>query len=48
MNKNFALEYMQNKLFKCLVWFKIYNNYNEYWVIMYYDNLHNKVNGEDL
>lgn len=32
-----------------IVWFKIYiSSYNEYGIVLYYDNLYNRANGEDL
>ena len=34
--------------FKKSVWFKIYKNYSNYKVILYYDNEYNHSNGEDL
>lgn len=30
------------------VWFRICENYGEYYIAMYYDNEYNRANGEDL
>ena len=30
------------------VWFKICESYGEYYICMYYDNIYNQANGEDL
>ena len=30
------------------VWFRIVRHYNEYYITMYYDNMYNQANGEDL
>lgn len=35
---------MSNKM----VWFRISEYYGEYRILMYYDNLYNRSNGEDL
>lgn len=35
-------------LVKKTVWFRICENYGEYYIAMYYDNEYNCANGEDL
>lgn len=30
------------------VWFMIQENYGQYYIGLYYDNLHNQAHGEDL
>lgn len=43
-----ALDWILDKISKKAVWFLIDRNYNEYRIIMYYDNEYNRANGEDL
>lgn len=31
-----------------VVWFTIYRDYSDYYIVMYYENTHNAANGEDL
>lgn len=37
-----------NKLDKKIVWFRIIKQHGEYGIAMYYDNIYNEANGEDL
>lgn len=39
---------LANELVNGGVWFMLYKNYGEYRVVMYYENLDNAANGEDL
>lgn len=53
MDEDEAYEYVFNKLFEALngqVWFTINKavSYDKYYISIYYDNLENKSNGEDL
>ena len=41
-------KYIENKLYKKLVWFKISKYSGEYYITMYYDNEYNMAHGEDL
>ena len=41
---NTALSFVLNKQ----VWFMICESYGEYYIAMYYDNVYNQANGEDL
>lgn len=46
---NFGTELIMMGLkFKKHVWFKIFEYYGNYRIVMYYDNKHNEANGEDL
>ena len=48
-SQNMALEYMYDVISKKTVWFMISEDgYNKYSICMYYDNLYNQANGEDL
>jgi hypothetical protein len=42
------IKYMFSRIEKKLVWFMIYKNYGKYNIAIYYDNVYNKANGEDL
>ena len=41
-------DYGINLLLKCPVWFMIDETYGKYRIIMYYDNMYNRPDGEDL
>ena len=43
-----ALVVMEDLLRKKAVWFRIEKYYNDYYILMYYDNVYNQANGEDL
>ena len=48
-SRNMVFEYMYDIISKKTVWFMISENgYNKYTICMYYDNLYNQANGEDL
>lgn len=42
------LTHFIEKFSKNSVWFMINENYGKYKILMYYDNLHNQANGDDL
>ena len=47
--ENMAMKYFLDMVEKKTVWFMISENgYNKYTICMYYDNLYNQANGEDL
>lgn len=46
--KNLAAKIGMEMLFKKSVWFRICEQYGEYYIAMYYDNEYNQANGEDL
>lgn len=43
-----AMRIGMDMIFKKPVWFRICENYGEYYITMYYDNEYNHANGEDL
>ena len=43
-----ALMVAEELLRKKAVWFRIEKYYNDYYIVMYYDNVYNQANGEDL
>ncbi|MDE5918707.1 MAG: hypothetical protein K2H05_04255 [Duncaniella sp.] len=43
-----CLQYSLSKAEKQKVWFIIGQYYNEFFIVMYYDNIYNQANGEDL
>ncbi|MBR5638957.1 MAG: hypothetical protein IKW83_04250 [Muribaculaceae bacterium] len=43
-----SLKVMEELLRKKTVWFRIEKHYNEYYIAMFYDNVYNQANGEDL
>lgn len=43
-----ALMVLEDLLRKKTVWFRIEKYYNEYYIVMYYDNVYNQADGEDL
>lgn len=45
---NLALEYTMELYSKKQVWFIIVEFYGKYYIAMYYDNVYNRANGEDL
>lgn len=44
---NYALTQLENKL-SGVVWFSIFEHYGKYYISIFYDNLRNRPNGEDL
>lgn len=43
-----AMMVLEDLLRKKAVWFRIEKYYNDYYIVMYYDNVYNQANGEDL
>lgn len=43
-----AASYVYDKIVKKSVWFMIAQNSDRYYIVMYYDNVYNEANGEDL
>jgi len=43
-----SLVVMEELLRKKTVWFRIEKYYNDFYIVMYYDNVYNQANGEDL
>lgn len=48
MNKELALTMMMEVASHKLVWFIISEDYGKYYISMFYDNVYNQANGEDL
>ena len=46
--KTAAITYELMQQYNRKVWFRIFEHYGEYYIGIYYDNLNNKANGEDL
>ena len=46
--KDTEIKIYKDLLFMKTVWFRIFENYGEYYIAMYYDNKYNCANGEDL
>lgn len=47
-SKRYDASFYQNGDWNKLVWFMIDEEYGKYGVVMFYENLHNQANGEDL
>ena len=47
-SKQYEAAYLQDGNEMKLVWFTIYNHYNDYYIILFYENSYNAANGEDL
>lgn len=43
-----AIKFGLELITKKAVWFRICENYGEYYITMFYDNEYNHANGEDL
>ena len=43
-----ATFYLKENITQGMVWFRIYRSFGEYSIAIYYDNLNNRPNGEDL
>ena len=50
LNRKFSLTFMHKLSIatKKIVWFRILESYGKYYIAMYYDNVYNQANGEDL
>lgn len=50
ISSEYLIYYMKKmeKFFNNSVWFMINENYGKYKILMYYDNLYNQANGDDL
>lgn len=46
--QDIAMKVGMDLVFKKPVWFRICENYGQYYIAMYYDNEYNRANGEDL
>lgn len=46
--QDIAMKIGMDLVFKKPVWFRICENYGQYYIAMYYDNEYNRANGEDL